>query len=334
MGEKCYKDIKFIMLDKVVSEDINESVLRLFFIKNRDKFQAELYKNNIIGTWNCINDIGKKKVIINLIHYNNINIDTQYLKRIIGNVIYNSEQASYEEYVEFKEKGSINIMKNVIAKIAPESCNDKQINSDEYYNQIKIIDKILLEDFSVVSENYEKMSQLQYDDCLDEVSQGKLCFMGIYFYGDNDSFSTGEEYVLLKIIEKYIGDNDTDSMYFKYRESGKIYTAITSYVNNMRLFVTGVIGNYNEEFFDSIIGELEGMTIDEISLDMAKERVINEVKRLILEFGEIYTMYPYIRRFGEKILKEDLYRYIRNVDVSLINNYLKSISIKKVKVGV
>lgn len=334
MEEKCYRDIKFIMLNKVILEDINESVLKLFFIKNRDRFQAELYKNNIIGTWNCINDIGEKKVIINLIHYSDINVDAQCLKRIIRNVISNSEQASYEEYVEFKEKGSINIMKNVLAKIAPESCNDEKINSDEYYNQIKLIDKVLLDEFSVVNNSYEKMSQLQYDDCLDDISQGKLCFMGIYFYGDNDSFGTGEEYILLKIIEKYIGDNDTDSIYFKYREYGKIYTAITSYINNMRLFVTGVIGNYDEEFFDSIIRELKGIAISEMDLDMAKERVINEIKRLILECGELFTMYPYIRRFGKEISKEDLYRYIRDVDVSLVNNYLTTISTKKVKVGV
>ena len=65
-----------------------------------------------------------------------------------------------------------------------------------------------------------------------------------------------------------------------------------------------------------------------------KERVINEIKRLILECGELFTMYPYIRRFGKEISKEDLYRYIRDVDVSLVNNYLTTISTKKVKVGV
>ena len=334
MEEKYCRDIKFTMLNKVVLEDINESVLRLFFIKNKDIFQAELYKNNSIGTWNCINDIGEKKVIINLIYFDDIKIDDQYLKKIISNVISNSVLASYEEYVEFRKKGSINIMKNVLAKIAPESCNDEELNYDEYYNQIKFIDEVLLDKFSIESTNYQKMSQLQYDDCLDNIPQGELCFMGIYFYGDNDSFSTGEEYILLKIIEKYIGDNDTDSMYFKYRESGKIYTAITSYVNNMRLFVTGVIGNYDEEFFDLITEKLKGLTINKMNLDMAKERVINEIKRLILECGELYTMYPYRRRFDKEILKEDLYRYIRNVDISLVNNYLTTISPKKVKAKV
>ena len=41
MEEKYCRDIKFTMLNKVVLEDINESVLRLFIIKNKDNFQAE-----------------------------------------------------------------------------------------------------------------------------------------------------------------------------------------------------------------------------------------------------------------------------------------------------
>lgn len=329
------EDIKSTIFYKNIVEDIDGNVLKLFFIKNKDIFQMELFAKNIIGTWNYINHIKSKEILVNIVCDKNIKFDISDFMNIMNTVISKAKQISYEEYIDFVDKNSKNIMHNVFKKIVPKNYYDKEISKDDYYKQVKLINNILIEDFLIKTNENNIIENVSYFDCIDNIDKNTLCFMGVYAHDNiNHLISDGEQYVLFKIIEKYIGANDTDSIYFKYREQGKIYTAVTNYINNMHLFLTGVIGNYDETFFNSVMSELKNIKINDKDLSLTKERLINEIKYLIFEYGNIYVLYPYIKRFGYEITEDYLYNCINKIDASLTNNFLESISIKKVKVAV
>ncbi|WP_251861395.1 hypothetical protein [Clostridium sp. Marseille-Q2269] len=320
------------VLYKDMGTYINKDSIQLFLNTNKHLFQMELFSLNIIGTWNCMLYGRNKEILVSITYYEDTILNIKSFNDIFKKIILKSNTPKYEEYISFsKTRNKNNIMDVVLNHIHKE--NIELVNKDEYYNEIKYLKNKLIEGFKPDYNRKVFKENIHAADCLETINKGNLSFMGIYII-NKDKYNDGKEFIVFKILEKYIGDNDTDSIYFKFREKGKIYTGISSYITSKGLFLTGIIGNYSEELWNSILKELLHMEINEEKLFLAKEKLINEIKYLIFEYGTAYILEPYSRYIGKNITKEDICDYIDKINIDIINDFFNKIIIKKIKVAV
>lgn len=326
------------ILYRHIPMNFDKNIIDFFLKSNKHLFEIELFYLNIIGTWNCISYIEKKELVVNITFFPEVGYNISWFNDIFKKIISKSEIPKYDKFVEFiTTRKSGYIMDKVLQYIDEdfEKENVKKISREGYYNQVNFLKEILLEGFNESFTVSNKIVKSKYNnlDCLQTIDKGTLAFMGIYIK-NNYNVLYEKQNIILKILEKYLGDNDTDSIYFKFREQGKIYTGVSNYITTTKTFITGIIGSYSDELWDSVLYELRGIEINEQRLYLAKEKLINEIKYLIFEYGERCVLEPYIKHIGVNIDKEDVYSLINEINVDITKNFLKESSIKKIKVGI
>jgi len=312
------------LLYKQVPDDIDINLIKLFLVKNSNLLDVVLFENSIIGNWNVVNTINYKYILLNIIYSEDSQINVSNIRHLVEKVLKNHHKPSYEDYLNFHNEKSknTNIMYEVISKIVVESSS--VIKESEYFKQINQLINIFNIEFEEnTNKNINKNQITLLEDIIETPDQGSLVFIGKCFYYKCKQDIKLPNILTFKLSEKIFGSNETSSIYFKFRKSGKIYTAISSCIPEKGIFLSGVITTYREDCHTEVINEIESIDkfVDIKRFDLIKENLIKEINYLRFEYGTIFIIEPYLRMLGTNIEFKDIYECLDNIDLNTYNMF-------------
>ncbi|WFR56986.1 hypothetical protein QA584_25780 [Anaerocolumna sp. AGMB13025] len=273
---------------------INEYLLRLFFIKNKRKIEFAFFRENLVCSWNFNNENGACVEVLCLMSKALDIPEEKKVQEIFNTGISISDFPSYDEYLSYWDKLSYSL--DIISKILEAMGERRQqlIKKEEFYKQLNLIKESFSVEFQYgrrhINGQTEEGGSAVTKSIQGNITNSQLSFMGSYFYTGRVSF---DEILQYKLLEKIYGTNETESIYFKFRESGRIYTALTSYVREKGIFVTGVLGTYQEALYEEVLSSISSVTITPTQIDRAKRWLKEELAYIKFYYGEIFALYPF-----------------------------------------
>ena len=207
--------------------------------------------------------------------------------------IYNIGKKPFPQYEEFavycQKKVETDIIKKIIAFIA-KSYKNPMITYDLYNSECEKINGQFIVPFSK-NVLYKNNTHVKKRDIMQKsISENELIFIGKYYPVMCQDF---KEMLCYKVLEKILGSNDINGMYFQFREKGWIYTGLSGYVIENNFFYTGTIMQYNYERELTIIKAIETYRFSVEDFVEAKNLVLDDYKYSVLQYGEMFALLSY-----------------------------------------
>lgn len=271
-----------------VFTNCNFYVINLWYLENKNKIEKNFYNFDILMSGTLRQRDKDVLEILYLEYYAEKELDLTYILEI-----YNIGEKPFPQYEEFAEycqkKAETDIIKKIIAFIAEPSQNP-MITYDFYNSECK---KINAEFIMPFSKNilYKNNTHVKKRDIMQKpIFENELSFVGKYYPVMCQDF---KEMLCYKVLEKILGSNDMNGMYFQFREKGWIYTGLSGYIIENNFFYTGTIMQYNYERETTIIKAIETFRFSAENFAEAKNLVLDDYKYSVLQYGEIFALLPY-----------------------------------------
>lgn len=298
-------------------ENCEYSVLKVWYEINKRTIEDNFYKNDILMSGTVRKREGDILEIIYLKYF----ADSMKSIDDVLDIYSNGERKfpTYNEYISLIQRfHEIDVVNKIIRKLVPFPRTIK-INHENYLVECQRISSYLNRPFkrSIVP---EKREVKRFSGVTQEIIEEKeLSFVGIAMAVSINSF---DKMLCYKILEKLFGSNDTYGIYFKFREKGWIYTGLTGYVIENNLFYTGAIMQYDNKHAKEILINLDQFTFSHIEFKNAKQRVLDDYKYTVFQYGEEYALLPYKMRLKnvskfeeclERIVIEDVQKELIHI---------------------
>lgn len=291
--------VNTLLLSRKMTGCVDDCLLKFFVQKNKEKVEFQFYKHNMICVWNAK---GKAEKLFGEILFvmaeNGMHLEAERINQIFSQCIHTFSIPHYEEYCAYLQRLTQNA--DVVRKMIDVLSGDKKELLEEkvYQKQMQEILEVMHTSFQPGIQFEEETQALgeniriKCEEKMLDVQEHKLAFMGGYYL----TRTAGELKRLLcyKIMEKVFGTNETDGVYFPLRCEGKIYTAVSSFVMDNELLLTGVMADYSQELLEETISYAKNVKMTQELFQGAKRRVIDDIKFVAFQYGEMFAVLPYI----------------------------------------
>lgn len=291
--------VQTLLLSRKMTGCVDDYLLKFFVQRNKKKVEFQFYKHNMICVWNAK---GKTEKLFGEILFvmaeNGGLLEAERLNQIFAECIHTFSIPRYKEYCAYLQKLTQNA--DVVRKMIDVLSGDKKelLEEEVYQKQMREILEVMHTSFQPGIQ-FEEDAQFKEENVRIksgekkiDVQEHKLAFMGGYYH----TKTAGELKRLLcyKIMEKVFGTNETDGVYFPLRCEGKIYTAVSSFVMDNELLLTGVMADYSQKLLEETVSYAKNVKITQELFQGAKRRVIDDIKFVAFQYGEMFAVLPYI----------------------------------------
>lgn len=271
-----------------VFTNCNFYVINLWYLENKYKIEKNFYNFDILMSGTLRQRNNDILEILYLEYYAEQELDLTYILEI-----YNIGKKPFPQYEEFavycQKKVETDIIKKIIAFIA-KSYKNPMITYDLYNSECEKINGQFIVPFSK-NVLYKNNTHVKKRDIMQKsISENELIFIGKYYPVMCQDF---KEMLCYKVLEKILGSNDINGMYFQFREKGWIYTGLSGYVIENNFFYTGTIMQYNYERELTIIKAIETYRFSVEDFVEAKNLVLDDYKYSVLQYGEMFALLSY-----------------------------------------
>lgn len=311
------------LLSREVNEWIDEYVLKLFVQKNKHQSELTFFKNDMICSWSTKGKADNfSSEVLYVLSENGNHINESDINRIFIESIPLFQMPDYHEYVQYMKSllNGPDIVRNIIDYLS--GSPKKILTEEEYHRQTKTIlevaDRPFKRGIHFHSNSDFKLIRNEWDSQNSNVEEQRLAFMGSFYFCDaGGSLKKNLEY---KVLEKVYGTNEADSIYFPLRCEGKIYTAISSFVMEKELFLTGVMGNYNNNLMERTLELTKTAEIFPEIFSSAKRRLVDDIKFVAFQYGDMFALLPYIYAIKREVGMQEVLGAIHQITLGDIKN--------------
>lgn len=270
---------------KAIQSKQQRKVLQTLKPNITNKLDEYSFANNCVINWNTFGSdiVGYYEfVIIYFSPYCELTVTqiTKYIIDLIYNEIKNISVTNVNQYSEFISKQLIfpdlvNYNNEIMEEIEL-----KKIKADilEYLNSEY--------DCEFKFRNENSLGSVIIETSSKKIEDGSPVFMGHGFQIEERMNIT--QYICIKIFEKMLGENESSSVYFKLRDQGSIYTAITQFFFEQQYFITGIFTTYDSQKAQNIDGIDFNKETLEKKFTIGKRLLTNEVI-----FSRATSEYPF-----------------------------------------
>lgn len=304
--------VNTLLLSRKMTGGIDDYLLQCFVQKNKEKVEFQFYKHNMICVWNA-------KGILFVMAENGMHLGAEEINRIFRQCILEFSIPDYEEYCTYLQRltKKADIIRKLIDVLSGQEI--EILEEDVYHRQMHEVLEAMHTPFQLgiqfeeaVRDSKESIRTTEEEMKID-VQEHKLAFMGGYYLTE----TAGELKKLLcyKIMEKIFGTNETDGVYFPLRCEGKIYTAVSSFVMDNELLLTGVMADYSPKLLEETVSYAKNVTLTQELFQSAKRRVIDDIKFVAFQYGEIFAVLPYIYVVKRMLTLEEIVKVLSEIQL-------------------
>lgn len=304
------------LLSREVNETIDENVLKLFVQKNKYQSEFAFFKNDMVCSWSAKGKSDNfSSEVLYVLSEKGKKIDAQGINTIFSESVRFFQIPDYYEYEQHMKRlmNSRDIIRNMIDYLA--GSPKKILTEEEYHDQAKIIldaaSRIFKRGIHFNSSSDFLLIRNEWDIRNVNVKDQELSFMGSYCFCDIGG--SLKKLLGYKILEKIYGTNEANSIYFTLRCEGKIYTAISSFIMEKGLFITGVMANYNNDLLKRTLDLTKGAKILEEIFLAAKRRLVDDIKFVAFQYGDMFALLPYIYAIKREVTMQEALNVINHI---------------------
>ena len=310
--------VNTLVLSRKMTECVDDYLLKFFVQKNKEKVEFQFYKHNMICVWNAK---GKAERLFGEVLFvmvdNRMHLEEERINQIFSQCIHTFSIPAYEEYCTYLQRFSQNA--DIVRKMIDALSGEKKelLEKEVYQKQMHEILEVMHTSFrpGILFEEgtqaLEENIRIKCEERMLDVQEHKLAFMGGYYLAK----TRGELKKLLcyKVMEKVFGTNETDGVYFPLRCEGKIYTAVSSFVMDHELLLTGVMADYSQALLEETISYAKNVEITQELFQGAKRRVIDDIKFVAFQYGEMFAVLPYIYEVKRMLTLEEIVQILSEI---------------------
>lgn len=315
------------LLSREVSELIDEYVLKLFVEKNKYQSEFSFFKRDMVCSWSTKAKADNfNSEILYVLFEKDKNIEVHDINRIFGESVHLFQIPDYYEYEQYMNGllNSSDIIRNIIDYLSGKP--KKVLTEEEYHSQTKTIIEAAKRPFKrgIHFNSSSDFIPIRNEWNIQNVNieEHMLAFMGSYYFCDIDR--SLKNLLGYKVLEKVYGTNEVDSIYFPLRCEGKIYTAISSFVMEKGLFLTGVMANYNDSLLQRTLELTKKAEILEEIFSSAKRRLVDDIKFVAFQYGDMFALLPYIYAVNHEVNMKEVLSLINNITLEDIQKLVKN----------
>lgn len=271
-----------------VFKECHYDIVKLWYAENINAIEANFYRKEILMS-GTVKKRGRDTLeIVYLKYYAKEIID---LSEVLEIYLTGAKKfPTYYQYVNYIHKSTEkDIINKIIKRISPES-ERVIINEEAYDSECKHIE----EQFSNPFINYiipqAVKKQNIYSIRPETVEKNELAFIGNFIITSYNDFG---EMLCYKILEKILGSNDVNGVYYPFRKKGWIYTGLSGFVIESNVFYSGAILQYDEERGKQIMNAIESFEFSIKEFEVAKRMVCDDYYYAAFQFGEEFALLPY-----------------------------------------
>lgn len=223
---------------------------------------------------------------------------------------------------------------------------------NKFINELNGIEMTTIQDDTLFSSFSEELNNLQEADFLDYlIYQNKPASNSMLKTSDdllNKDFKA-DEYVfvgkifesinnrdwlkntiMLNIIKNYLGDNDTDSIYFNMKEQGHIYSGLSMTFPEKNILLTGCFLAYQKASINTvneyITSGLNKLCDDPEAFENAKNKFVNMFKIINLEYHSGNLLETYNRYLNKPMDFSTIKEYVNKINIEDIRSFIEHLS--------
>ncbi len=307
-----------VYLRKIDNINIDPIFSDFYSFLNRRVIEKIFYDNYMLCSWILRSNLNSVYDVFYCKGTDNLDFSCKKISQIFFNYNHKFIYPNYKEYKEYYELNinRINLNNQILKKILG-FYDAKVLSEFEFNKNIDFIHDLMKLNFSYIDDNNlvkNKLNKNVFINKLDNLNTGEFSFMGCYF--DCHEEKNLKNLTIYKMLEKYYGMGENESIYYKYRMNGDIYAASTRYLLENNFIYTGVFSSYNDELFNDVIKQIYELEFDEIQLDIVKKRFLDDLYFSFFQYGEQFTMFPYIFNLKENISFFNLINQVNDIKIS------------------
>lgn len=269
-------------------KDCNYDVFKAWYHRNKGKIEENFYHNDILMSGVVKERDGEVLEVLYLKYYADEKIKPECVLQI-----YSTGQKDFPDYTNFmsflqnqQEKAIVNKILEKIIKTSKKTI----LNAKEYHSECLKIDACFNTPFVNFVTPQKKIKQEIKSVIQETIMENELSFVGVASVTMANSF---KEMLVYKILEKLFGANDTNGIYYEFRERGWIYTGLSGYVIEKNFFYSGAMLKYHIGHEEEIIRKIEIFRVSEKEFENAKKDVLDDYKYSVFQYGLEFTLLPY-----------------------------------------
>lgn len=276
-----------------VFTDCNYQVLKLWYSNIKCKLEENFYVNNILMSGVVKRRDNDVVEILYLKYYAEEELDPSSVLKI-----YNIGKKTFPDYKQFTYYCQNNSEKDIVNRIIRNIVQDSEVeikNSEAYDLENRKI-KIQLQKPFTNSVMYKQTRKSKLVELQESIEKNELAFVGIY---DSVLYQNFKEMLCYKLLEKIFGSNDTNGIYFIFRERGWIYTGLSGFVIENDFFYSGAIMQYDLEHETAIKKAIKEFEFSNEDFMEAKNMVLDDFRYSKFQYGDAFALLPYKSRVAE-----------------------------------
>ena len=260
---------------------------------NRKALERKFYDNDLICSWSvkCSSDFQGDILYCKGIGENSVG--SERVNILFSEFMDSFKLPKYDEYERFcsANNNSANISKRILDYLTGR--RTEKLNRKEFDNELEQINRNIKNSFvditSLDKSRYRIQTFSEHND--EDISDGKLAFMGGYYKTEVTDL---RDILIYKLLEKYYGNGESDSIYSYYRGKGDTYLSLSGYSPDENIFYTGIMSGYSDSIYNDVLQRIRNMSFEQKRLDDVKKRLKNDICFSAFQFGEQLTVMPYV----------------------------------------
>lgn len=284
----------------------SDELLQCSINKNKNILEKVFYDNEMICSWAFKRSTGFTGDFIYCKGIGKNSTDVEVVNKLFRQASDNFIEPGYEEYERFFCAGSAraNPNRKIINRL--NKAISEKLDKDKFDDELSRISLDMKSEFvgidKLIKSDNSKKHYISEDIC-DDITNGKLAFMGFYQIADTNDLKS---MIIYKILEKYYGCGETGTIYNYYRSKGDTYAACSGYASDEDIFYTGIFSGYDDAIFDDVIEKINIMKFNDEQLNTIKKRFVDDICFSCFQYGEKITLLPYILKTGHDLNVKDI----------------------------
>ena len=293
-------------------------VMQCGITRNKKALERKFYDNDLVCSWSAKYSADFKGDMLYCKGIGDDSVELSRINSLFSEITENFSLPSYEEYENFYNISlkSANISKKILESLTGKRANKLDKKAFDIENE-RIYQNIKNGFVGITALKKEKSNSPPINGHENKnIPDGVLTFMGCCQTAEANNIRT---MLIYKLLEKYYGSGENDTLYSYYRGRGDTYLSFSGYSTDKNLFYTGIMSGYNEDIYDDVTTRIRNVRFEENKLDTIKKRLKDDIYFSAFQFGEQLTITPYILHTGKETTVSEITDIISNITIDEIS---------------
>lgn len=271
-----------------IFKNCNYEILKAWHNRNKKQIEENFYQNDILVSGVIKERDGELLEVLYLKYYAEEKLKSD---RILD--IYSTGQKDFPDYIDFMKYSQNHQDKDIVNKILGkimQTSKQRELSAQDYASECLKIERFFTTPFVDSVKANKQVGIDKKSMKLEIIAENELAFVGMISVSTANTF---KEMLIYKMLEKLFGANDTNGIYYEFREQGWIYTGLSGFIIDKNYFYSGVIMQYDKEHEKEVIHKIKNISFSIKEFDDAKKLVLDDYKYSIFQYGMEFTLLPY-----------------------------------------